>query len=254
MTTSAPMTKLRPYVSLASIAVAVAVLISFAVASAADITIADRPWSSREGEFVESILKEVLRPPIERKYGQLPIGLPQRTLAKRVPIYDLIASFRQRKGMESTRYFLFYRDDYQADSPSMIPVRKADIWGLLRRGDTLMLSDGVTHHISTVFHVDRAKDTIFLADEFPDESFLRPGFNEAGVAAVIVESKGDKLLKLKKTEFLSVAAQVLTFDSPDFVDTFFKQFPRAKDDRQTSLALALSLMGPENYTFLERDS
>lgn len=72
-------------------------------------------------------------------------------------------------------------------------------------GVMVFLSDGSTFHYTTVSEVDYAGRTITLADPWSGVSFLRKGFNQAGVAAEVSPTLGGKPgLRLTFDEFATV--------------------------------------------------
>lgn len=72
-------------------------------------------------------------------------------------------------------------------------------------GIVVFLSDGATFHYAMIGDVDHAAGIVTLADPWADVSFLRKGFNQAGVAGEVArDAMGRAVLKLSFADFATV--------------------------------------------------
>ena len=115
--------------------------------------------------------------------------------ARKLPAWTL-PDFRSRSeaslqcaigsGMQNVSdalYFCFYSNRLSSLPHEAISVSKQDLWWLAQRGDSILLSDGIIHHLTSIDKVDNETGRIYFFDPWPDFFFLKEGLNQAGVAA-----------------------------------------------------------------------
>lgn len=97
-------------------------------------------------------------------------------------------------------------DRLKVSSAEAVRLPKEQFWGYLRPGDSVLLSDRVTHHYSIVFGVDRAADQIFFLDAWPDKFFALedPELRQQGVALTSIGC-GKRLVKMPRKTFEELA-------------------------------------------------
>ncbi|MEZ5922879.1 MAG: hypothetical protein R3D57_00675 [Hyphomicrobiaceae bacterium] len=96
--------------------------------------------------------------------------------------------------------------DYTSSGPDVfiLPGGRRAVCHMIP-GVMVFLSDGSTFHYSMVSEIDHARRTITFADPWSGVSFLRKGFNQAGVAAETAPTLGGKPgLRLTFDEFATV--------------------------------------------------
>src|SRR4051812_22363544 len=69
-----------------------------------------------------------------------------------------------------------------------ISMGSEELWRLVRPGDIIGISDRITHHVMIVFSVRRSERKILLVDGWPEDVFLLPDRNAAGVKAELIIS------------------------------------------------------------------
>lgn len=123
--------------------------------------------------------------------------------------------------------------DYTSSSPDVfiLPGGARAVCHMIP-GVTVFLSDGSTFHYTVVAAVDYEKQTITLADPWAGVSFLRKGFNQAGIAAETVTIAGKTGLSLTFDEFATVfrgqidaTADVARFSPTITFDTLAAIYP-----------------------------
>jgi hypothetical protein len=92
------------------------------------------------------------------------------------------------------------------DSKEAVQMPAKHFWKYLRPGDTVLLSDRVTHHYTIVFGVDPVNDQIFFADAWPDRFFAieDPELQQQGVS-LTQTGCGKKLVKMPRKLFEELA-------------------------------------------------
>ncbi|NIW86539.1 MAG: hypothetical protein GWN09_08075 [Gammaproteobacteria bacterium] len=202
--------------------------------------------------------------------------LPQRSLRQHAE--DLEASLRgsQLSGKPihpDALYFTFYAGTAPENEPEAIVISKRDFWCLSRHGATVLLSDGVNHHTTGVFSVNRKDQAIYILDLWPERFFMLEGRNARGYTAqlfdfehpllrpfvqallqgeeVLKEDFTRKLVKVDKKQYLKVIAGLVTLDTPEFIDYFFSINSTAAEDARTQLAFGLTLLHWGNNRFVD---
>lgn len=134
-------------------------------------------------------------------------------------------------------YFAFYADRYRVPPEDAITVSADHLWWLASEQDTVLLSDRVTHHYTTVGRVDRERGRIGFQDNWPDDFFLRAGRNTLGI-----EADG---LSVSKAEFQRVIVGLVTWDTPLLAQHYFSAFPGQRDNSDVLLRFGLALLDAE---------
>ena len=166
---------------------------------------------------------------------------------------DYFPSARFRAALpETTLYFAFVNDKIMMPPCEAVPVPREDLWWLAAPGDTLLLSDGSTHHYISVYRVDMDAGRIEMLDPWPDRVFLRLGLNDKGVEAIIEAEASitglGRRISITRDEFLRVAIGVITRDTPELIDNYLAYRPSARDSFDVQLAFGLSIMEAEVYS------
>jgi hypothetical protein len=190
-------------------------------------------WMIQSKEFVELRLQGGVG-----YEGDQPDARPLPKVSLRALAEDLEAALRrhQRDGKPidpNAIYFTFHADTAPSREPEVISVPKPDLWCLVQRGDTVLLSDGSDPHITSVFSVNRETRSIFILDPWPERFFMLKGRNVRGYSAELVDfpdliSGGDaqrKLVRIDKDQFLKVAVGIITLDTPSLIDHYFTIIP-----------------------------
>lgn len=136
---------------------------------------------------------------------------------------DLVSAFEQSKAIGRDNpsvpvaAFLLQPNTVGAAHPEAIKLDPAGLWGEIRPGDILVISDKITHHAVTAFKIDRKSEKVLLIDPWPDNTFLRKGLNLADVSAKVVDYKyGIRLVEISRDEFSRIALGIIAFrDRPN---------------------------------------
>ncbi len=161
--------------------------------------------------FAPSAWAEPLAPPardpVLKKFYQIVLDIAQEDQGRitykdqdhRINLSKLTENDARMLSMmprsERGKGFMVYRyisNTYRSGSDLFLPVPRKNFWYLARPGDTVLLSDGITHHYTFIHGIDRRAQTIDLADLWPDRIFLRDGLNAAGVAATLIPGSGGR--------------------------------------------------------------
>jgi hypothetical protein len=128
--------------------------------------------------------------------------------------------------------------DYASTSPNIfvLPGGERSVCHLLP-GVGVFLGDGATFHYALIAEVDYQARTVTLFDPWARVSFLRKGFNQAGVAATVVEGQGGLAqLRLSFTDFATVfkgqvdaTASVAGLPASVTFDTIARIYPELAD-------------------------
>ena len=132
-------------------------------------------------------------------------------------------------------YFAFADKKYRWGMKDVITVPTEQLWGLVMPGDTVLLSDYVTHHYTGIREVDRENDRIYFADQWPDRFFLKAGLNTANV-------KVDDTLGISREEFLRVIVGLVTLDTPDLPLYYINQNPEHFDNGELLRRIGLAIL------------
>lgn len=124
--------------------------------------------------------------------------------------------------------FTFYASQVDSNEQSIINVPATDLWCLSRPGDTVLLSDEITHHYTMIHSIDHASNSIYFLDTWPDRIFLLPGRNVEDISAELVpQPDGTKLVHITKEEFERVVLGVSTLDDLSLLEYYFTINPSA---------------------------
>jgi len=140
-------------------------------------------------------------------------------------------------------WMVFWSKRYKASPEKGMCVEPERLWWLAQSGDTVLLSDRVTHHYTTIGNVDRDAGRIGFLDPWPDDFFLQAGRNVLGISS--------DHLTISREEFEQVTVGVLTWDKTDLLNTYFDVFPDAETAEQRYRAgYCIMAAGPESLCSL----
>lgn len=116
------------------------------------------------------------------------------------------------------------------------------LWWFVEPGDTVLLSDRVTHHFTTAGHVDRGSDTISFFEPWPDDFFLRDGLNTLGIRA--------EGTCVSRTAFAKAAVGITTCDRLSLFDAYLQAYPAqaTSAEVQCRIGHAILTIGPDRLT------
>jgi hypothetical protein len=145
-----------------------------------------------------------------------------------------------RQTVPDALWLIFWTCGFKVQVDRGLRVPAAHLWWVAQEADTVLLSDGFTHHYTTIGQIDRERETILFLDPWPDEFFLQAGRNVLGI-----ESDG---CTLARTEFERATVGVLTWDTTKLLDAYFEAFPDQGDDADQRLRAGYAVMaaGPES--------
>ena len=139
--------------------------------------------------------------------------------------------------------FVLYSEKLAPDGPEVVPVKNEELWYLLLPGDHVLLTDRVTHHVSTVFSIDHERQFVQFLDPWPEPFFLKDGMNVLGIDAKTVPyGAGNKLMQISQQEFLQVARGIYALRSPNFPNEYFEMNSRPTCNAEVHNAFGESLI------------
>ena len=133
----------------------------------------------------------------------------------------------------------------------IITVPLEDLWWFASASDTVFLSDGITHHYTTIASVDRENERIYFDDAWPELFFLREGLNEEDVRAQIKFNDDSQQkesirriwsISISQEEFFRVVVGILTIDTPELIDRYFRYRSEQRENPDFNLRCALTLL------------
>jgi hypothetical protein len=144
-----------------------------------------------------------------------------------------------RRVVHDALYLIFWNDRVRVPTEQGLRVPADHLWWVATPGDTVLLSDGVTHHYTSVGRVDRDADTISFADPWPADFFLQKHRNVLGI-----EAQGTVITR---ADFARATTGVLTWDTARLIDAYLETFPRQQDpiDQRLRAGHAIMNVGPE---------
>ena len=90
--------------------------------------------------------------------------------------------FRENESLpRNCSVLLLHRRGVSPGGVEGVPLAPAQLWMLVRPGDSVELSDGVNAHVTLVHSVDRAQGRIRFIDAWPDTFLLNAGLNVLGI-------------------------------------------------------------------------
>lgn len=201
--------------------------------------------------------------------------LPQRSLRQHAEDLEALLRSHQRSGNTvhpDALYFTFYAGTAPENEPEAIAISEHEFWCLTRHDNTVLLSDGVDHHTTRIFSVEREDSAVYILDPWPERFFMLEGRNVRGYTAKLVDFEHPllrpfvhallqddevlnadftrKLVKIDEQQYLKVIAGLVTIDTPEFIDYFFTIKPAAAEDARTRLAFGLTLLHRGNNRFV----
>lgn len=132
-------------------------------------------------------------------------------------------------------YFSFADKKYSWDMRDVITVATEELWDLVMPGDTVLLSDYVTHHYTGILGFDSDKQRIYFSDPWPDRFFLKAGLNTADVEA-------DNSLSITREEFLRVIVGLVTLDTPDLPLHYLHNNPAQYENGELLRRIGLAIL------------
>ena len=153
-------------------------------------------------------------------------------------------------------YFTFYAEPATTSEPEAIVVSKRDVWCLLRRGNTVLLSDGVTHHTTRIYAIDRENDAIVIVDPWPDRFFMLRGRNVRGYTAELLPmtSPGGRktLIRVSRNDFLKTVVGFVAMDTTGLIGYYSSVDAVAARKPKTLLSFGLTLLHWGDNRFVDR--
>jgi tetratricopeptide (TPR) repeat protein len=122
-----------------------------------------------------------------------------------------------RREIPDTAEFAIWSTRTRSALDSGLAVPPEHLWWFVERGDTVLLSDGVTHHFTSAAHVDREAGTISFADLWPEDFFLQQDCNTLGIASVGT--------RITRAEFARAAVGLVTWDRLPLLDAYLQAYP-----------------------------
>ena len=141
-------------------------------------------------------------------------------------------------------YFVFANDRYSWKVREAITLPKDHFWWIIDNGDTVLLSDTVTHHYTGIFRVDRDNDRVYFSEQWPERFFLRKGMNTKGIEA-------DDALSVSRDEFLKVIVGVVTLGVPNLLEQYLRIFPNQKKNHDFLRRCGLMLLDDDRDRFAQ---
>lgn len=120
--------------------------------------------SEREGLLGQYVQNEIL---VAAMLSQAPFPYagdgddapPMRPISLQEMADRLNELLRDQKGVAA---FIFQNEKFTSSKKQTIRAPEEHLWWLAAKTDKVLLSDGVTHHLTTVSHVDRELDRVFF--------------------------------------------------------------------------------------------
>jgi tetratricopeptide (TPR) repeat protein len=136
-------------------------------------------------------------------------------------------------------HFAIYGDRYRAAPELAVSVPNDHLWWFVSLGDTVLLSDRVTHHFTSVARVDRASERICFLDPWPDDFLLLRGRNTLGIAA---QAEGEKGLSVSKNEFLRSVVGLVIFDTSSLISGYLDAFLEQRSNPEMLVGFGYALL------------
>lgn len=108
------------------------------------------------------------------------------------------------------------------------------LWWFATPGDTVLLSDRVTHHYTRVGVVDRAASTISLMDPWPDQFFLQEGRNTLGICA--------RGTVITRADYARAVVGINTWDRLSLFDAYLEAFPEQAMSAEVQCRIGYAIM------------
>ncbi len=151
--------------------------------------------------------------------------------------------------LQPKKIFAYRLNSMRSDDDSLIPIARHHFWHLLRPLSSLLLSDGITQHYTTVYCIQDEEETIDLIDPWPEKIFLKDGLNTRHIRARIIEMPDQgKLVRISRAELEKVIVGAVTLESAAFHAHLFDTVPGGKDDPLFLHALSVSNLGRQIST------
>lgn len=136
-------------------------------------------------------------------------------------LYDLRAEFERvsgaiRQEIPKALWIVFWSNRYKIPIEQGLSVPPETLWWVAQETDTALLSDGFTHHYTSVGKIDQSSQTISFSDPWPDEFFLQAGRNVLGIES--------NKCTVTRADFERAAIGVLTWDTVELLDAYFDAF------------------------------
>jgi tetratricopeptide (TPR) repeat protein len=147
-----------------------------------------------------------------------------------------------RREIPDAAFFPIWSTRVRSALDKGLAVPPEHLWWFVEPGDTVLLSDRVTHHFTNAGHVDRDSDMISFADPWPEDFFLKDGRNTLGI-----EAAGTCI---KRAEFAKAAVGIATWDRLSLFETYLKAYPAqaASAEVQCRIGHAILTIGSDRLT------
>ena len=150
----------------------------------------------------------------------------------------------------------FYSSHYATKFKQVMSVPSEHLWCILRPGDVVLLSDGITHHYTLIYDVDRVRNHMRILDPWPAKFFLKNGKNGLGIAAKEVLTKSDLRpsgiihFELSRDDLLRTLVSVSTYDDGKLLTAYWGMYQTSANQPEVNLAAGLSYYeNPSLYLF-----
>ena len=127
----------------------------------------------------------------------------------------------------------------------VITVPWEDLWWFASSSDMVLLSDDLIDHYTTIASVDRENERIYFTDPWPDIFFLKEDLNLAEVRAQIEfidDAQKKALFSISKEEFFDVIVGILTIDTTELIEHYFRYQPEQKNNPDFNLRYGIALL------------
>ena len=122
-----------------------------------------------------------------------------------------------RREIPDAAYFAIWSTRTRSALDAGLAVPPEHLWWFVEPGDTVLLSDRITHHFTSAGYVDRDVGTISFADPWPEDFFLKEDRNTLGIAAVNTQ--------ITREEFTKAAVGLATWDRLPLFDAYLQAYP-----------------------------
>jgi tetratricopeptide (TPR) repeat protein len=116
-----------------------------------------------------------------------------------------------------------------------LAVPPEHLWWFVQPGDTVLLSDRVTHHFTTAGQVDREGGTISFVDPWPEDFFLQDGRNTLGI-----EAAGTRI---NQAEFARCAVGIATWDRLSLFEAYLQAYPAQAASAEVQYRIGYAILG-----------
>jgi tetratricopeptide (TPR) repeat protein len=116
-----------------------------------------------------------------------------------------------------------------------LAVPPEHLWWFVQPGDTVLLSDRVTHHFTTAGQVDREGGTISFVDPWPENFFLQDGRN-----TLEIEAAGTRI---SQAQFTRCAVGIATWDRLSLFEAYLEAYPAQAASAEVQYRIGHAILG-----------